>query len=577
MPGRMICFLLLLLSATAGVVQSQQMAAPDTPGGRRELRGVWLTTLLGLDWPHASQRGSIEAQKKALREIFDDLRRNNFNAVFFQVRSRGNAMYRSTMEPWCSELTGTLGKDPGWDPLAFAIAEARERGLELHAWFNVFRIWSAGMPPASVPAHIAHAHPSWVKRYGDDLWLDPGIPEAREYTLRVMEELVRGYDIDGIHFDYCRYADRGFDDEATWRSHGSANQSRDDWRRGNINRLVEDAYRRLTAIRPTLIVGSAPIGIYRSLPTAKGWEGRNAIFQDSRAWLAGGYHDYVVPQIYWGLTRNGSRIDFEALVRDWHEGSSGRHVYPGVAAYKEDIKPQLAAHVDAARAQGGQGVVFFRYEHIRGEGFAGRFSALSWPPALAWKDRVPPNPVRNLRFDLTTEGMRISWDEPLAAADGETAQWYAIVERRSDGSRRLLDVVPSQRTDARIAAGMENITVLAMDRARNESAAPDELPLIAAAARPAPRLRLNEARMCSPVAVNDELVLLGYELPHGMQVRLRLLNEDGAEIAVLLDGFVAEGLHVLGLEMDLLEEEVATCVLEAGDERIVVPFMIAQR
>jgi uncharacterized lipoprotein YddW (UPF0748 family) len=569
MIQRLLSLLFLLLIPFAGSGNAQEYGAKD----QRELRGVWLTTLLGLDWPQATLRGNIEAQKRALRDILDDLRRRNFNAVFFQVRSRGNAMYRSTLEPWCSELTGMLGKDPGWDPLAFVIAEARERGLELHAWFNVFRIWSAGMPPQSNPSHLAHTHPSWVKRYGDDLWMDPGIPEAREYTISVMEELVRSYDVDGIHFDYCRYADRGFDDEATWRRYGNNRTTKEDWRRSNVNALVETAYRRLTAIRRTLIVGSAPIGIYQNLPTARGWEGRNAIFQDSRSWLSAGYHDYVVPQIYWALTRNGSRIDFEALVADWSRNASGRHVYAGVAAYKDDIRPQLAGHVDAVRTQGAAGVVFFRYEHIRGEGFSGRFSEKTLSPPLVWKDAIPPNPVRNLRRDMEDGGLRLSWDAPLPAQDGDTAWWYAVMERRRDGSRALRELLPSHRMQCVVSDAAADISILAVDRARNVSMDPVEAIAIAAAPKGVEHGRSRKARAARPVLVGDGLMLLGYELPRPAQVRLRLLDEDNAELALLFDGYADAGVHVLGVELKMLEGEAAHAVFESGELRVVLPFV----
>ncbi|MDT8325062.1 MAG: family 10 glycosylhydrolase, partial [Bacteroidota bacterium] len=392
-----VCILTIALLLAFGDTADAQQA-------RRELRGAWLTTLLGLDWPSAALRGNPAAQQQALRDILDDLQRQHFNAVFFQVRSRGNAMYHSSLEPWASELTGTLGRDPGWDPLAFAIREAHARGMVLHAWFNVCRVWSAGHPPASSPTHIVRAHPEWVQRFGDDMWMDPGIPEAREYTLRVMEDLVRRYPIDGIHFDYIRYPDRGFVDDATYRRYGRG-VNRDDWRRDNVSILVRDAFTRLTRIRPSLVVGSAPIGIYRNIPGAKGWEGRNAIFQDSRRWLREGYHDYVVPQIYWGLTRRGSRIDFEALVEDWKRDASGRHVYAGVAAYKKEIAPWLQEHVDATRDRGADGVVFFRYEHVRENGFSGRFDDCALPPALSWRDNVRPHPPLDLRLENGT----LSW------------------------------------------------------------------------------------------------------------------------------------------------------------------------
>ncbi|MBR9977058.1 MAG: family 10 glycosylhydrolase [Bacteroidetes bacterium] len=539
---------------------------------RRELRGVWLTTLLGLDWPAASLRGNADAQRQALRDILDDLAEQRYNTVFFQVRSRGNAMYRSNFEPWASELTGTLGRDPGWDPLAFAIEEAHARGMELHAWFNVYRVWSRGTAPASVPVHVTGAHPDWVQRYGDDIWIDPGIPEARAYLVQIAEDLVRNYPIDGLHFDYVRYADRGFKDEETYRRYGKG-QPRDDWRRDNVSAFVRDAYVRCTAIRPSLQIGSAPIGIYRNLPTARGWEGRNAISQDSRRWLREGYHDYVVPQIYWGLLRRGSNIDFEALVEDWKRESAGRHVHAGVAAYKENVLPWLADHIDATRDRGADGVVFFRYEHVRRNQLGRRFERRTLAPSMTWRDAVRPNPPRRLR----TEGAVLHWDPPVPAADGDTASWYAVYHRGArEGSDDLLEVLPALRTAWPMPHGVgeEDILITALDAFRNESAAAGrESPLAAAPELPpAPSMPVFGPRIASPIAVGKDLILLGYELDKAAFVRLRLMDATGAEALVLLDGWQPAGMHVLGIDRTRLQENITRYIFETGDFRTIMDF-----
>ncbi|MFZ1731065.1 MAG: family 10 glycosylhydrolase [Bacteroidota bacterium] len=549
---------------------------------RRELRGVWLTTLLGLDWPASSLRGNVAGQKQALRDILDDLQQRHYNAVFFQVRSRGNAMYRSAYEPWASELTGVLGRDPGWDPLAFAIEECHARGIELHAWFNVCRVWSKGDPPASTPVNIARAHPEWVQRFGDDLWIDPGIPEARAYTVRVAEDMVRNYAMDGLHFDYVRYPDRGFKDDDTYHRYG-AGKPIDDWRRDNVSAFVREAYRRCIAVRPSLQVGSAPIGIYKNLPTAKGWEGRDAIYQDSRRWLREGYHDYVVPQIYWGLTRRGSNIDFEALVKDWKSNASGRHVYSGVAAYKENVQPWLADHVDAARGRGADGVVFFRFEHVRGNTMGGRFDQLAIPPAMSWRDPLRPNPPLNLR----SENGALAWDAPVSATDGDIASWYAVYRRGSaEGGEQLLALLPSgtrhwpapQNASAVSGAGFSGITadytVTALDAFWNESAAAGGPIAIAEADESiaAPSMAVFGPRISTPQAAGDNLILLGYELDQPVFVRLRLMDANGAEALVLVDGWEEAGAHVIGIDRSRIPEDVKRYIFEAGELRSIMEF-----
>lgn len=551
---------------------------------RREIRAVWLTTLLGLDWPAAALRGNAEAQKQALRDILDDLRRKNYNTVIFQVRSRGNAMFRSSFEPWASELTGVLGCDPGWDPLAFAIEECHARGLQLHAWFNVSRIWSKGEPPASTPAHVALAHPEWVQRFGEDLWIDPGIPEARAYTVRVAEEMVRNYAVDGIHFDYVRYPDRGFKDEDTYLRHGGG-KNIDDWRRDNISALVRETYRRCTALRPSLQVGSAPIGIYQNLPTAKGWEGRNAIAQDSRRWLREGYHDYVAPQIYWGLTRKGSKIDFEALVEDWKRGSSSRQVIAGVAAYKENVQPWLADHIDAARDRGADGVVFFRYEHVKGSALGGRFDRPAIPPAMTWRDPLRPNPPLRVR----AEHGRLSWDAPVRATDGDVATWYAVYRRgRADGDEQLLALLPARTLQwpapgasptsdgATFSGNADDYSVTALDAFWNESAAARTAVAVADAepGAAAPSMPVFGPRISTPIAAGGNTILLGYELDHAAFVRLRLMDSNGAELLVLIDGWQGAGTHIVGIERDRMPDDVQRYIFEAGETRTIMDFIV---
>ncbi len=578
--ARYLALLLLFALLSAGTVVPWQSA--EAQQSRRELRGVWLTTLLGLDWPSAALRGKTEEQKQALRDILDDLQRQHYNAVFFQVRSRGNAMYRSAYEPWASELTGSLGRDPGWDPLAFAIDECHARGMELHAWFNVTRIWSKGNPPSSTPAHIANAHPEWVQRFGDDLWIDPGIPEARAYTVRVAEDMVRNYAVDGLHFDYVRYPDRGFKDNGTYQQYGGR-KAIDDWRRDNVSAFVQEAYQRCTAVRPSLQVGSAPIGIYQNLPTAKGWEGRNAIYQDSRRWLREGYHDYVVPQIYWGLKRHGSNIDFEALVKDWKSNASGRHVYPGVAAYKDHVQPWLADHVDAVRDRGGDGVVFFRYEHVKGNAMGGRFDQLSIPPAMSWRDPLRPNPPRNFR----EENGALAWDVPVSATDGDVASWYALYQKGSGNvGDELIALLPAgdlrwpvRRGDAltngkEYSGDPDEYLVTALDAFWNESSSAASSIAIAQAEETiaAPSMQVFGPRISAPQAAGEDLVLLGFELDQSAFVRLRLMDANGAEALILVDGWQDAGAHVIGIERNRLPKDVKRYIFEAGDMRNIMDF-----
>jgi len=331
------------------------------PSPKYEMRAAWVATIGGIDWPPRT-RDAAE-QQRALVALFDDLHEKNFNAVFFQVRTKGTVFYRSAYEPWAYELSGTPGKDPGWDPLAMAIAEAHKRGMELHAWWNVAKV--SGKDNGSSngsSAQLVRRHPEWLHLFDGEWWLDMGNPDARAYTSACVMELVRAYDIDGIQFDYLRYPGPGIDDGALFRKYG-AGMERDEWRRANITTFVRDLYRVLQIERPRLKVGSTPIGIYSPIAGAQSsFNGFDGVFQDSRRWLREKIHDYLAPQIYWdiGEQKGPNDPDFTALTLDWVRERYGRQVYIGMAPYRENVRKELAAEISMTRRLHADGQTYFR-------------------------------------------------------------------------------------------------------------------------------------------------------------------------------------------------------------------------
>jgi uncharacterized lipoprotein YddW (UPF0748 family) len=302
-----------------------------------EFRGAWVATVFNLDWP--SKPGLSAAEQKAqLLAMLDRARELKMNAILLQVRSVSDACYESTREPWSEFLSGKQGIDPGYDPLAFAVKEAHARGIELHAWFNPFRAGtkSAGSYAAN---HVTHTHPEWIRPYGGQLWVDPGEPEARRYILDVILDVVKRYDIDGVHIDdyFYPYPVKGagdFRDDASWRRYGAnSGMTRDDWRRDNINRFVEAMYREVKAQKPALRVGISPFGIWRPRVPATieaGLDAYGQLYADARHWLAEGWCDYLTPQLYWGI--EPAKQSFPVLLHWWREQSSaGRPVWPGIA------------------------------------------------------------------------------------------------------------------------------------------------------------------------------------------------------------------------------------------------------
>ena len=411
---------ILFCTALAQIVPAQNhiMTAP-----KREVRAVWLTTTMGLDWPRTTERGE---QQSSLREIVLTLRRANFNTIYFQARARGDAYYRSSYEPWAENLTGTFGKDPGWDPLAFLLDEAHRSGLEVHVWFNVFKIRGAGPVPPSLPLHPSRSHPEWTVTYAGEGWLDPGIPEARAYLVNVAIDIAKNYDVDGFNFDYCRYPGREFADTETYKRYGGGG-SKEEWRKSNIDRWIGECYDRLTALRPLLKVGASPLG----LTVSPGDPAAGAVreySQDARAWLQAGKVDYVSPQLYWDIGSTNGDPDFAALVRSWQASANGRQVYPGIGAYKSDILRQAPAQVDSARRAGTAGQSFFRYSSIRALAtIGGRYETPAAIPPMRWKDsQAPPAPLTIGVSEVATNVFQLEWVKPRPGSDGDLVHHYMI-------------------------------------------------------------------------------------------------------------------------------------------------------
>jgi uncharacterized lipoprotein YddW (UPF0748 family) len=318
-----LCFLALLL--TFAPLRAAQ-----------EFRAAWVATVYNLDWPSKPGLSAAE-QKSQLRAILDRAQQLKLNAILLQVRSVSDAFYASKREPWSVYLTGKQGGDPGYDPLAFAVAEAHARGIELHAWFNPFRAATKSTEP-NAPNHVTQTHPEWIRRYAGLGYIDPGEPDARRYVLDVMLDVVKRYDIDGVHIDDYFYpypvGGAAFPDDASWRKYGVASgMSRADWRRDNVNRFIEAMYHGVKAAKSSVRVGISPFGIWRpGVPatTTASLDSFDHLFADSRHWLAQGWCDYLAPQLYWGI--QPAKQSFPALLEWWRQQSrAGRPIWPGIA------------------------------------------------------------------------------------------------------------------------------------------------------------------------------------------------------------------------------------------------------
>jgi uncharacterized lipoprotein YddW (UPF0748 family) len=351
--------------ALSGAFLAAQPAAAATGAGhgephshRPELRGMWVATVANIDFP--SRPGlSAAAQQRELLSLLDVAVERRLNTVILQVRPTADALWPSPYEPWSEVLTGEQGRDPGWDPLGFAVEEAHRRGLELHAWFNPYRIANHDDPSRLVPTHPARLHPEWVVPYGGKLYYNPGLPEVRHFVEDAIFDAVENYDIDAVHWDDYFYpypvAGQTFDDDEAFARHGGGFASRADWRRDNVDRLVRETHERLHRTKPQVDFGISPFAIWRNAstdPTGSdtqgGVETYDDLYADTRKWVKEGWIDHVVPQVYWNI--GFTVADYAKLVPWWADVVSGTGVklYVGEALYKVASPSQGAPWQDPA-------------------------------------------------------------------------------------------------------------------------------------------------------------------------------------------------------------------------------------
>jgi len=337
-----ISILLIGLIPGFAVAANYEPANVSPPKPAREFRGAWIATVANIDWP-SSNALSTAAQKAELSALLDRAAQLKLNVVIFQVRPACDALYASELEPWSEFLTGAMGKrpEPYYDPLSFAVEEAHRRGLELHAWFNPFRAGHPSAKSAASENHVSRQHPQWVRHYGKQIWLDPGEKEARDYSLRVVMDVVRRYDIDGVHFDDYFYPykelnrageEMEFPDEASWKKYGVGRKiSRDDWRRENVDQFIQGVYNSVKATKPWVKFGVSPFGIWRpgNPPAIKGFDSYEKLYADSKKWLSKGWVDYFAPQLYWAI--GSKEQSFPVLLKWWtQQNPKGRLLLPGL-------------------------------------------------------------------------------------------------------------------------------------------------------------------------------------------------------------------------------------------------------
>jgi uncharacterized lipoprotein YddW (UPF0748 family) len=316
-----------------------------------EFRGVWVATVVNIDWPNKEGLSSNE-QKAEFIHLLDMHKRNGMNAVIVQVRPSADALYPSQYEPWSEYLSGKQGVPPSpyYDPLQFMIDETHKRGMEFHAWINPYRA-VFDMHSSSVASnHITRTHPEWFLTYGGKKYFNPGLPEVMQYVNAVVRDIISRYDIDGLHLDDYFYPYRitgkEFPDEATYRKYGNG-MDKEDWRRSNTDSIIKMIHQTVVSVKPTIRFGVSPFGVWRNKSkdpqgsdTRAGQTNYDDLYADILLWLKEGWIDYVAPQLYWEIGHH--LCDYTVLLKWWGDHSYGKHVYIGHGIYRTVENPTAA-------------------------------------------------------------------------------------------------------------------------------------------------------------------------------------------------------------------------------------------
>jgi len=457
---------------------------------KREVRGAWVATVANIDWPSTNKISSGE-QIKELVEMFDSLKAAGINTILFQVRTECDALYDSPYEPWSYWLTGEQGKapEPYFDPLEFAISEAKVRGMELHAWLNPYRAVKNVEDYIVDESHVSVLHPDWILQFGTLKILDPGHPGVRKYVLNVVTDIVTRYDVDGIHFDdyFYPYTPIQKEDSLTFAKFGRGIDSIDDWRRNSINILMADIYNMIQTVKPNVKFGISPFGIVlNEYAGTDGFNSYNILYCDPLTWIKDKTVDYINPQLYWEMDHE--KAAFSKLLPWWAGVKGERQLFVGhfsskMAAPRYKGNPaELGNQLRLSRLNGAEGSIYFSAKSIvyNWNGLADSMK-LDWykypaiPQEMNWKDSIRPNNPVNPVIVTDSLNSRIEWETPEIAADGEYPGYYVIygAEQTPDTNdpSTILAFIDASETSYVIPDEYKyyKFAVSAFDRLHNES------------------------------------------------------------------------------------------------------------
>lgn len=456
----------------------------DLPPIPYEFRAAWVATVDNIDWP-SRRTLTTEQQRAEITRILDTARAINLNAIVLQVRPSADALYKSSFEPWSEYLTGAQGlaPNPYYDPLEAWVEEAHKRSIELHVWLNPYRAKHPSQKGPVASNHIASTNPEVVKKYGNLLWMDPGSQLVQKRTLSVVRDIVRRYDIDGVHIDDYFYpypiAGTDFPDEPSYRAYkdSGGRLAKEDWRRNNVNEFVQNLYKSIKSEKRWVKFGISPFGIYRSgIPAGirSGVDQYAGLYADAKKWLNEGWCDYFTPQLYWAIT--AKEQSYPVLLNWWQgENTKSRHLWPGL--YTSRVIPgegtwqpkEITDQVKVTRQQlNDPGEVHFSIKafvnNSRGmaRSIASVYTQPAFVPATPWLSDHKPRQVRIKRSEVQY-GAEASYKWTVEWAPERDSITYAVCIGGADG--KWSSWQPMSKTSISVADPSATLAIVAFNRA----------------------------------------------------------------------------------------------------------------